>query len=191
MWLLAGSASAQEAPDPWDWAQGAQDTAWATIKKAVPGFTDQGSPDEWSVVVIAEDGWGRTGEFRFWKSPRGPAGVAYVRTVGDNLLGQLHALREKASDLSVDAATPLLSVRAGTLLATDCGGLTPLAARFQKLRIQALPAGYLALHVPGYSVSVTAAFRGEQRYLVDTNENNLARWCATLQETVLRCERAR
>ena len=190
VWLISRTASGQEPPDAWDWAGAVQDDAWAKLKVSVSGFVPA-SPDEWSVTVIAGDGWGRTGEFRLWKPFRGAASVAYVRTVGDNLLGQLHALREKTPDLAVESAISVLDVRKGGLAADQCPGLTSLATRFQNIRIPVLPEGYLALHAPGYSVTVSPANRGERQYSVDANENDLARWCARLQETVQRCERAR
>jgi hypothetical protein len=174
--------------DPWDWAVAVEPAVWTTLLSQVPELAEpDGREVQWSVAVSGHDGWGRTAQVRLSRTDDSRLRAAWVLTAGDNLLGQLHALREADPKLTAADALGRLSIQRGAADATSCPSIDRLAGEFQKLTIRALPEDYLALHSPSFEVTVSPSFRDATTYHVDKNENALAIWCARLVEALRRC----
>ena len=186
--VLAPRVGGQDQEDhAWRQAESVEAEAWWQLTSSLPtGATLE--PGDWAARILADDGWSRTGAFVVTKRRGGAVAVAYVRLDGDNLLGQLHGLYASAPDLALPEALTRLAVRRGELGSDECGPLKALAAQLGKLREPVLPEDYLALHAPGYELTVSLAFRPDRQLLLDAGEGEAAAWCAAVVKAVVQCE---
>jgi hypothetical protein len=193
-WVLLATASSSagaRSDDAWSWAEENAEAAWTQVSAGLQS-TEPDATIEWSVHVVAGDGWGRTAELLVRQPWKGTASVAYVRTLEANLLTQLHSLRESEPSVSVPNAARRLRVQAATIDAASCPALRGLAERLPKIRVPALQDNTLSLHASAFDVTLSPATRLESRSLrVEEGEDDLARWCAEIVAAVVACEEPR
>ena len=182
---LLVSEPLQEQVDPWEWVGDVQKDVWADLRTRVQGAPTESREIDWSAFIEADDGWGGTAILQLWQPWKGSARARFVTLNGQNLPGALHGLKVATPSLTAAQAAQSLSLESGDV--RGCAALDRAAHQLAGIKIKALPQNYLALHAPGFKVTISPAYRDAREYAVDLDENDLARWAADVLKDAQHC----